>query len=131
MPCRFRFDRRSICRASVLLAVALGGCGGATDPGEAGVASFDDDATCSPREARIGKPVITLMAGPLAGSFPSAIAASPAAGVWFSDGQAMTINRLGEDGTLSAFRTPLPADSVFELTLGSDDNVWFENFGWD
>lgn len=114
--------------ATILLLVsiiAMPGCGSADSsaPG-AHAFSFESKERCPV----LGLPAaerITLMAGPLQSSVPRAIA--PAAdGVWFTDGQNLTLSHLAPDGTLQRFRAPFPSETVFDVAVGADGSVFFD-----
>ena len=61
---------------------------------------------------------------------PFGIARGPLGSEWFADGPANTIDRVSQQGTITAYPVPTPAANPGWVTVDDSGNVWFaERFG--
>jgi streptogramin lyase len=84
---------------------------------------FEDAIACAEPGT---PPVIQRLVGPRHGFVPREIAPMNG-GIWFTDSQGVSLNRLTQDGALSQLAAPFPSESVFDAAVGADENVWFNN----
>lgn len=116
-------------RIAILFLCAAGasGCGsaGASGTDDERLLTLHDQAACV-ELGGFSTPAITKVTGPLTSSVPRT-AVPTAGGIWFSDSQDVTLSHLGEeDGLLRRFSVPFPSESVFDIAVGADQNLWFD-----